>query len=140
MTDTNRNSWTLGLRMDLPIFNGFRTQNEVKEAQARLEKIKHEKILLKEGLALQVKDAFLQIGRSQGQVKATKDALNSALENRELNVRAYQDELVETKDVIEAQLMEFFINGQYLKALYDNIANKINLEFIIGKTVLNEIL
>jgi outer membrane protein len=139
MTDTNRNSWTLGLRMDLPIFNGFRTQNEVKEAQARLEKIKQEKILLKEGLALQVKDAFLQIGRSQGQVKATKDALNSALENRELNVRAYQDELVETKDVIEAQLMEFFINGQYLKALYDNISNKINLEFIIGKTVLNEI-
>jgi outer membrane protein len=138
VTDTNKNSWALGIRMELPLFTGFRTQNEIAEARSRLTKMGHEKILLKEGIALQVKDAFLQIARSQGQVRATKDALDSARENRELNIRAYQDELVETKDVIEAQIMEFFINGQYLKALYDNQANKINLEFIIGKNVLHE--
>jgi len=139
-TDTNRNSWTLGIRMELPIFSGFRTENEVKEARARLDKIQQERLLLKEGIALQVKDAFLQIGRSQGQVKATKEALDAATENRELNVRAYQEELVETKDVIEAQLIEFFINGQYLKALYDNAANQADLEFIVGKKILSEIL
>ncbi|HMK48884.1 MAG TPA: hypothetical protein VK435_02435, partial [Thermodesulfovibrionales bacterium] len=104
------------------------------------EKIQQERLLLKEGIALKVKDAFLQIGRSQGQVKSTREALDAARENRELNVRAYQEELVETKDVIEAQLIEFFINGQYLKALYDNAANQADLEFIVGKKILNEIL
>ena len=138
MTSTNRNSWAVGIRMELPIFNGFRTKNEVAEARARLEKMKEEKILLQEGIALQLKDAFLQVARAQGQVGATKDALDAARENRELNIRAYQEELVETKDVIEAQLIEFFINGQYLKALYDNQVNQANLEFILGKRILNE--
>ncbi len=132
---TNRDSWTIGLAMELPLFNGFRTKSKVREAIARLDKIKQEKILFREGITLQVKDAFLQIARAQGQVGATKEALNAAQENRELNVRAYQDELVETRDIIEAQLLESFINAQYLKALYDHIENLTRLEFIIGKAV-----
>jgi outer membrane protein TolC len=132
---TNRDSWTIGLAMEIPLFNGFRTRSKVKEAIARLDKIKQEKILFREGVTLQIKDAILQIARSQGQVGATEEALSAALENRELNVRAYQDELVETRDVIEAQLLESFINAQYLKALYDNVENITRLEFIVGKAV-----
>ncbi len=72
---------------------------------------------------------------SQGQVKASQEALAAATENRELNVRACQQELVETKDVIEAQLIEFFMHDQYLRVLYDHQSNLSNLEFIVGKTI-----
>jgi outer membrane protein len=135
MTDKNKNSWRMGLSIDLPLFNGFRTSKEVQEARFRLEKLKQESMLLQEGVALQVKNAFLQIARSQGQVKTSQEALTAATENRDLNVRAYQQELVETKDVIEAQLMEFFMHGQYLRVLYDHQSNLGNLEFIVGKTL-----
>jgi outer membrane protein len=135
MTDENKKSWRIGLSLELPIFNGFRTRNEVREARHRLEKLKKESLLLKEGVALQVKNAFLQIARSQGQVKTMKEALETATENRELHVRAYQQEMVETQDVIEAQLMEFFMHGQYLKALYDHQMNSGDLEFVIGSTI-----
>ena len=135
MTDENKNSWRIGLNIELPLFNGFRTSKEVQEARHRLEKLKQESILLQEGVALQVKNAFLQIARSQGQVKTSKEALGAATENRELNVRAYQQELVETKDVIEAQLIEFFMHGQYLKTLYEHQSNLGSLEFIVGKTI-----
>jgi outer membrane protein len=135
MTDKNRNSWRIGLSIELPLFNGFRTSKEIQEARFRLEKLKQESMLLKEGVALQVKDAFLQMARSQGQVKSSHEAFTAAAENRDLNVRAYQQELVETKDVIEAQLMEFFMHGQYLRVLYDQQSNLSNLEFIVGKTV-----
>jgi outer membrane protein TolC len=137
MTRTNENSWRLGLSIELPLFNGFRTTNEVQEAKHRLEKLRHENLLLQEGVALQVKNSFLQIARSQEQVKATREALAASVENRDLNVRAYQQELVETKDVIEAQLMEFFMHGQHMRTLYDHNENLANLEFIIGKS-LNE--
>lgn len=135
VTDRNKNSWTVGISMNLPLFSGFRTINEIKEARARLNKIKHEKILLSEGLALQVKDALIQIRRSQGQVQATKEALDAALENRELNNRAYQHELVETRDVIEAQLLESFINAQHLKSLHDHAVSRAKVDFIIGYEV-----
>jgi len=132
MTNENRNSWMVGIGMEFPLFTGFRTKNEIREAKARLDKLKHQKILLQEGIALQVKDAFLQIGRAKGQVIATKDSLDAALENRKLNIRAYQDELVETRDVIEAQLLESYINGQHLKARHDHMISQAGLDFIIG--------
>lgn len=136
MTDQNRNSWTIGIGLEIPLFTGFRTQNEVREAAARLDKIKQQKVLFHEGLALQVKDVFLQMARAQGQVAATKDSLDAALENRKLNVRAYQNEVVETKDVIEAQLLEAFVNGQYLKALNDHAVNRAKLNFIVGSEMI----
>ena len=132
MTSENRDSWMVGIGIEFPLFTGFRTKNEIREARARLDKLKHQKILLQEGIALQVKDAFLQIGRAKGQVIATKDSLEAALENRELNIRAYQDELVETRDVIEAQLLESYINGQHLKARHDHMVSRARLDFIIG--------
>jgi len=136
MTDENRNSWSVGIGMEIPLFTGFRTKNEVREASVRLDKIKQQKVLFNEGLALQVKDAFLQTARAQGQVTATKDSLDAALENRKLNVRAYQNELVETKDVIEAQLLESFVNGQYLKAVNDHAVNRARLNFIVGSEMI----
>ncbi len=134
-TDENRNTWQIGMAIELPIFNGLRTSKEVEEARLRLEKLRHENILLSEGVALQVKDAFLQIARSQGQVKTMKEALEAAAENRELNERAYKQEMVETKDVIEAQLMEFLMHGQYLKALYDHQVHMGGLEYLVGKCI-----
>lgn len=134
-SDQNRKSWTLGLSMQLPLFNGFRVTNEVREAEARKEKLSHEQHLLRDGIAIQVKDAFLQIARSSSQVKTTRDAVKAATENRQLHERAYQDELVETKDVIEAQLMELFMQSQYEKALYDTQYNQSALEFLVGQSL-----
>jgi outer membrane protein TolC len=134
-TDVNKKSWRIGLTLELPIFNGFRASSEVREARHRLEKLKKESLLLNEGLALMVKNAFLQIAGSQGQVMSLKEAVAMATENRELNERAYQQEMVETKDVIEAQLMEFVMNGLYLKALYEFQTHAGELEFIIGTSV-----
>jgi len=135
MTDENRNSWQIGVSMELPLFNGLRTTREVQEAKHRLEKLKQESLLLQEGVALQVKNAFLQIARSQGQVTTMKEALTTAVENRDLTVRAYSQDMVETKDVIEAQLMEFIMHSQYLKALYDHQVNAGDLEYIVGSNI-----
>ncbi len=135
VTEENRNSWQIGVSVELPIFNGFRTSKEVQEAKLRLEKLKHQSLLLSEGVALQVKAAFLQIARSEAQVRTLKEALDAAAENRQLTVRAYAQELVETKDIIEAQLLEFVMHGQYLKALYDHQVNVAQLEYWIGKSI-----
>lgn len=134
-TDQNRRSWSLGLSMQLPLFNGFRVTNEVREAEARKEKLRHEQYLLQEGVALQVKDAFLQIARSVAQVETTRDAVKAATENRQLHERAYQSELVETKEVIESQLTELFMHGQYEKSLYDTQYHQSAVEYLVGQSL-----
>jgi outer membrane protein len=61
VTPDNKDNWTVGFMMELPIFQGFLTYNRVKEARARLRKMEEEKILLREGIALQIKDVVYKL-------------------------------------------------------------------------------
>jgi outer membrane protein len=135
VTPDNKNSWTVGIALELPIFNGLRTTGEVREASARLRKLKEQQALLREGIALRVKHAFIQLVSSQQQKVSSEAAAASAEENRDLNERAYQAELVETKDVIEAQLIESLMKAQFQKALYDQVEARADLDFVVGKEV-----
>jgi outer membrane protein TolC len=137
VTNENKTSWTIGIGIDLPIFNGLRTVNEVREARARLGRLKEQQFLLKEGIALQVKYIFIQMMSAQQQKGSSEAAATAAEENRALNERAYQEEMVETKDVIEAQLIESLMKAQYRKSLFDNIEARANLDFVVGTEVSN---
>jgi len=135
VTKENRTNWTIGVGIDLPIFNGLRTVNEVREARARLGRLKEQQLLLKEGIALQVKHIFIRMMSAQQQKGSSEAAATAAEENRSLNERAYQEEMVETKDVIEAQLIESLMKAQYQKSLFDNIEARANLDFVVGTEV-----
>lgn len=130
-----RRSWLVGVGVQLPLFDGFLTRNQIREARARLERLEHQQVLLREGLALQVKAIFLELARAQKQEGAAGAALEAASDNRRLNVRAYQDDLVEMQDVIEAQLMESFMRTQYQMVRYGHALARAQLEFVIGREV-----
>jgi outer membrane protein len=73
--------------------------------------------------------------RAQDQHTSSREAMLAAEENRDLNERAYQNELVETKDGLEAQLMESFMQAQHYKVLYDHAEAKAHLSLVIGKEI-----
>ena len=54
----NKTGWSIGLGAEIPVFNGFLTENKVAEARARLSKLKEEQLLLREGIGLQMRDLF----------------------------------------------------------------------------------
>jgi outer membrane protein TolC len=135
MTPANKNSWTIGVGLELPIFNGLRTTGEAREAAARVGRLKEQQVLLREGLALQVKNIFIRMISARRQKESSEAAAAAAEENRSLNERAYQAELVETKDVVEAQLIESLMKAQLQKALYDHLDAAADLDFVVGKEV-----
>ena len=134
-TKDNRYGWTVGVGMEIPLFDGFLTRGRVEEARAKLDKVREEKFLLKEGLGLQVRELFLKLQANEASHQATLDAMNSAIENRDLNVRAYQNELVDTEKVIRAQLMEALMTVTHLKTRYDHVALQAQLEVVVGREV-----
>ncbi|MEZ4599661.1 MAG: TolC family protein [Syntrophotaleaceae bacterium] len=135
-TDENQEGWSVGLGLEIPIFSGFLTQNKVSEEKARLAKIKEERFLLKDGIGLQVRDTFLGLNAAEKSHQATLDAMTAAVENRDLNTRAYQHGLVETEKVIRAQLTEALMSAQHYKALYDHVALQSRLNLIVGSEVM----
>ena len=135
VTPENRSSWSIGLALDLPLFRGFRTEGEIREARARLGKLKEQEFLLREGLALQVTDAVLRLAQSAAQQTAMAEAARSAEEGRGLTERAYQAEMVDTKDVLEAQLMESVMMAGYQKVLFDHAEARSRLDLVVGAGV-----
>jgi outer membrane protein len=138
-TDENRQGWSVGVGIEVPIFSGFLTCNKVKEAKARVAKIKEEKFLLKEGIGLQIRDTFLALNAAEKSHQATLDAMTAAKENRDLNTRAYQCALVETEDVIRAQMMEALMAAQHFKTRYDHVVLQSKLNLIVGTEILNKL-
>jgi outer membrane protein TolC len=66
------------------------------------------------------------------QFNILEDAVQVAQENRELNIRAYQEDMVETKDVIESQLFESYTQGDFYRSQYDHILARAKLDYIVG--------
>ena len=130
-----KRSWLAGVAVELPLFDGFLTRHRIGEARARLARLEHQQVLLREGLGLQVKAIFLELRRVQSQEEAAGAALAAAHDNRRLNVRAYQDDLVEMQDVIEAQLMESFVRARYQLVRFGHAVARAQLEFVIGREV-----
>jgi outer membrane protein TolC len=135
VTPQNRSSWSIGLALDVPLFRGFRTEAEVREARARFGRLKEQEVLLREGLALQVTDAVLRLAQSAGQRKALAEAARSAEENRDLTERAYQAEMADPKDVLEAQLLESVMKAGNEKVLFDHAEARSRLDLVVGTSL-----
>lgn len=136
LTNTaNRDGWTIGVGMQWNLFDGFQTTGKVNQAKAQQRKLESQQILLDQAIALQVKQQFLSIRNANNQTKDSKDAVGFATENRKLHIRAYQDELVETKDVIESQIVETFAQSTHFRARYALEMGLLSLEYLIGQNV-----
>lgn len=130
-----KRSWLVALGLEIPLFDGHLTRNRIAAARARLQRLEHQQLRLRDGLGLQVRAELLMLRRLQRQEQAQGAALEAAAANRSLNVRAYQDQLVEVQDVIQAQLMESFARALYEKVLYDHAETRARLERTVGTEI-----
>ncbi|MGR9044385.1 MAG: TolC family protein [Gammaproteobacteria bacterium] len=131
----NRDGWTLGIGLQWNLFDGFRTSAKVNQAKARQRQLESQKILLDQGTALQIKQQFLRLRSASRQVEDTQEAYGYANENRKLHVRAYQEELVDTKDVIESQIVETFTQGAHYRSRHALEMALTTLEFLVGQNI-----
>ncbi|HXM42557.1 MAG TPA: TolC family protein [Bryobacteraceae bacterium] len=134
-TGQNQQGWTAGVGLEIPVFDGLLTRNRVGEAIARLNQLKETQFLLRDGIALQIKDLVLGLDAAAKSGRASLAAMRSAQENRDLNERAYREELVETEKVIRSQLVEALMSAQHCKARYDYAAVLSQLSLAVGKEI-----
>jgi len=128
----NKTAFMIGLGVQFPIFRGFLISNQVEEAEARYNKMLEDRELYRDGITLKIQDLFFKITKAREQVKATEDAMNTAIENRELNERAYYADIVGVEDLIEAQILESMMRANYNKTLFDHIEANFELDYFLG--------
>ena len=131
-TKQNKNVFTAGLGLQLSLFNGFRTSGKVEENEAELKGIQLQKTFVEESLKMKLKQLIIDLKKSEEKIVSSKEAMIAASENRDLNLRAYQNEIGEVADFIEAQIMESFMMAQYQISLFERVDLKAQLESLVN--------
>jgi len=135
LSQDNQNTWNIGVAVKMSLFDGFRTKNDVLEKKLNKKVMDEQKILFEEGLAIQLKNEFLTSSMGYKQIQILKDAVEIATENSELNLKGFQYEMIEAKDLIQSQLTEAYVKADYLKYVHDYLVSLSKIDNLVGKKI-----
>ncbi len=134
-TEENRQGWAVGLGLKLPLFSGCLTIGKIRAARTRLEAMKARQLLFKGGLAMQIKNVFLQMTHARQVQESARAAAEAATQHRDLTERAYRIGMAAADDVIESQIMESLTQARAEESLYSYSAARYRLNFLVGAQV-----
>lgn len=129
------NTWSLGLAIKMSLFDGFKTKNQVFEKKLDKRIVGEQKLLLEEAIALQLKNEFIKSSMGYKQIKILKDAVSTANENSKMNLKGFQYEMIEAKDLIQSQLIEVYVKADYFKYVHDYLISLATIDKIVGDKV-----
>lgn len=133
LNDDNQDTWNIGIAVKMSLFDGFKTKNTVLEKKLNKNVMDEQKILLENAVALQLKNEFLTSTLGYEQINILKEAVATAAENSELNLKGFEYEMVEARDLVQSQLTEAYIRADYLKNVHDYLLSLATIDKLIGQ-------
>ena len=123
----------VGLNVKVPIFSGFQRKNQLKQAEIVVQKSQNDLDNAREGLTLQGTAARVNFTNSLQSLNNQKR--NQALANEVLRVSKikYGQGVGSSLEVTQAQTALETADNDYIKALYDALINKVNLDQAYGR-------
>jgi TolC family type I secretion outer membrane protein len=112
-------AWSVGLNLNIPIFDGFRTTNRVEETLRTYHLIRAQEEAQRQQVALDVESAYLRLVELQERIKANEAAAGAAKENLDLANGRYQVGVGSIIEVTDAQTLYTDAQTTYIRALYD---------------------
>jgi len=121
------NSATLGLSFNLPLFDGFATQNRIRETLSLEEKARNDLEGARRTVAQATRTAFFGVLSGLGQVKALEAAEVSSQSALDANKLGYQVGVRINIDVLNSQSQLFDTKARLAKARYDVLLGGLKL-------------
>jgi outer membrane protein TolC len=126
-------AWAVQLRLNIPIFDGFRTTNRVEETLRTYHVIRAQEEAQRQQVALDVESAYLRLVELQERIKANEAAAAAAKENLDLADGRYQVGVGSIIEVTDAQTLYTESQTTYIRALYEYKIADAQLARAIGQ-------
>ncbi|PIR16372.1 MAG: hypothetical protein COV46_08555 [Deltaproteobacteria bacterium CG11_big_fil_rev_8_21_14_0_20_49_13] len=104
----------------------------ISKAKSEYYKLNLEQMIAKEGIKLDVRDAFLRAKTSMGNLKAARDAEKAARQLLFLSQSNYDIGVGEQKDIVDALQLVLMTRGRYFEAVFDYNAALAQLDEKMG--------
>ncbi|UCH33058.1 MAG: TolC family protein, partial [Armatimonadota bacterium] len=127
-------NWTLALQAAITIFDGKQTSAAV--ARARREQDSARALLeqLRQGIALEVRQAYLSLGSARERIAAAAKGVEQAEEAYRIATVRYDAGVSISVEVIDAEVALSSARNQYAHAVYDYNVGLAQLEYAVGAT------
>lgn len=129
-----RPTWTVGLNLNIPIFDGFRTTNRVEESLHNYYRVKADEEERRQSIALEVEQSYLRVVETQERIKATESAAKAAKENLDLAQGRYQVGVGSIIEVTDAETLYTDAQTTYVRTVYEYKIADAQLARAMGDT------
>lgn len=127
------NVWAVGLNLTVPIFSGFSTVEQEKEALASLRAVEARENDQKLQIVKDVESAWLGVREASARIVSTEKEESAARENRALSMGRYQEGVGNIIEVTDAQSQALAAETAHIQAAYDYHTALARLDRALGK-------
>jgi outer membrane protein TolC len=132
-TDFPLNSgWSAGATLSFPLFTGLSTKYQVDEARANLEVLKANEDSIRQGIRLDVQQAYLNVQDAAEQISVAEMTVGQANDNYELASGRYRTGVGNPIEVADATITLNNARAALNSALYNHKTAQAALEKAIG--------
>lgn len=129
---STKDSWTIGVGISLPLFNGGLTSHQVNTAKLQSSQMQDKQKLVEQGVATLVKNLFIEYDSARQQIAISEIATKQAQENVDLTSSALQIGASKPQDMVEASIFEGIVKGNLLRAQHDQQLQLAEINYVLG--------
>lgn len=138
MFNSRHGNWDIGFAVTVPIFDGFSTRSKVEAARAKYMQAVIGKDNLSDQVAVDVKQACLDLTQADSIIKSQKDNLEDAKESLNISYVRYNNGVGINLDVLDAQVSLANVEKNLAEGTYDYIMAKAKLDRVMGRSSFKE--
>ena len=123
----------VGLRLTVPIFNGFQRTNQLRQTQITLQQSKNDLYRVKDALNLQASSARITFFNGLQTLNSQRRNQELAREVLRVTKIKYQQGVGSSIEVTQAQTAIEDADNRYIQGLYDALVSKVDLDKAYGR-------
>ena len=120
-------NWNAGLQLVVPLFDGFATRHRVQEAELKLKNVTLQANEIRSVIRMQVRQALVTLKQAEHKIIAQQKNIVLARETLQVAETQYQNGLVSSLDVLNAQKILAQNELLYNQAIFNHILARISL-------------
>lgn len=123
---------TVGLQLEIPIYQGGAVSSRVREAAANLQKAQEDMEVARRQADLETRQAYLDVSSGVVQIRALEQALVSSQSQLDSTSLGYEVGVRTSVDVLNAQQQFYTAKRDLLQARYNYLISTVRLKFASG--------
>ena len=127
---------TLGLKIIVPIFDGFLKRSKINQSKYKIEQVENQMMFLERSINLQINQSIINYENTRESLVVSKQNLDLAQNVYNATERKYKEGVGSNLELIDSNNSLKIAQNQYYNSLYESILASIDIKKTLG-TLLN---